>query len=222
MPANRVTSKSPWHVIFVIDDSGSMFDQPAKDVNLALKGYFAEMAAASGGVRPYFKVSIIAFGSSSSVLCEAKDENYVNNNISQFTCFQGERGGTNAASALDDAANLILRNGGCSSDFEPFVFFLSDGAPDSQTLALEAANKLKNVTVTAGRVHVWSIGIGSSVDDSFMKSVASTPERYIKLTTAKDLVKTLPDIGTVVAVGGGAEGLNAQIKAQSSANIANI
>ena len=37
MPASRVTSKSPWHIVLVLDDSASMEGSPSADVNEALR-----------------------------------------------------------------------------------------------------------------------------------------------------------------------------------------
>ena len=42
MPASRITSNSPWHVIMVMDDSNSMAGKPSEDLNLALEAMLTE------------------------------------------------------------------------------------------------------------------------------------------------------------------------------------
>jgi hypothetical protein len=74
MPAPRVTRNSPWHIVFVLDDSDGMNGEPAKALNEAMEGMLEEMKLMSQGTKPYFKLSFIAFGSSVEVLAEAQTE----------------------------------------------------------------------------------------------------------------------------------------------------
>jgi uncharacterized protein YegL len=206
MPANRVTSHSPWHVVLLIDDSGSMSGPPAGAVNDALKHLISEMEMASQGKKPYFKVSIIAFGSSPKVIAEAAPETQID--IDAIATFKGDLGGTDAAAAFSEASALLTRNGGTSSDFTPFVFFFSDGAPNSQADAKREAEALKKLDIPAGSPWVISVGFGDAVVESFMRDVASTTELYRHLRTPSDIISFLPAIGTVAqSSAGGAEGV---------------
>ena len=209
MPASRVTSKTPWHVVFVLDDSGSMSDQPARDVNGAMTTMIDEMKILSQGQKPYFKISVITFGSTPAMVCEAQSEMQLD--MSKIACLSGKSGSTNAAAALNDAYQLFQRYPGTQTDFEPFLFFFSDGAPDNEADALQAGDRIKNMTITAGRPRIVTIGFGSPNDD-FMAKLATNAELYKKLGSQKDILSFLPAIGTVTGtVTGGAAGMEQAI-----------
>jgi uncharacterized protein YegL len=204
MPAERVTSKSPWHVIFVIDDSGSMSGQPAMDVNEAMETMIEEMRLLSQGMKAYFKVSVVSFGSDSTVLATAQNEKQID--LTSVAKFAGNSGSTNAAAALSEAYNILVSNGGTPTDFDPFVFFLSDGAPDSAQLALDAGLRIKALSIPAGTPRLITVGFGSPVD-AFMSSLATRPELYKKLQKSSDIKNLLPAVGTIAGTKTGADGV---------------
>ena len=201
MPASRVTSKNPWHVVLVLDDSGSMSGQPCRDLNEAIKELIDALVTASMGQKPYFKVSVVSFGSNFNTLAEALPETDIDENV--VANFQGGSGSTNAAAALDEAARILLNNPGEETDFEPFVFFLSDGCPDNANTALQAADKIKSLSLPSGSPRIVTLGFGS-VDDSFMEGLANNSELYKKMASSQDIVKLLPAIGTIGTQAGGA------------------
>ncbi|MBP2227675.1 uncharacterized protein YegL [Azospirillum agricola] len=204
MPALRITSKSPWHVVFIIDDSGSMSGRPSSDVNEAMETMIEEMRLLSQGKKPYFKVSVIAFGSNCTVRATAQSE--VDIDLDGVTAFAGQSGSTNAAAALSEALDILTAHGGAPTDFEPFVFFLSDGAPDNGALALATADKIKGLQIPAGTPRIVSIGFGQP-NDQFMTALASNPELYKKLQKSSDIKTFLPAIGTMAGTGTGADGV---------------
>jgi len=210
MPAPRVTSESPWHIVLVLDDSGTMAGGPCDDLNMAIKILHQELETTSMGLKPYFRISVISFGSKATTLCTTVKETDLDMNI--VANFQGSSGLTNATAALDEAFNLIQSNGGNDHDFEPFVFFLSDGLADNPQGALEAAKKVKEMSVPAGTPRIVTLGFGN-VDDAFMKELASNPELYKKMDSSKDIIAFLPNIGTVAGTtdGGGADALAGNI-----------
>jgi uncharacterized protein YegL len=194
MPSSRVRSESPWHVVFLIDDSGSMSGQPSQAVNQALKEMLAKFEMISQGKKPYFRISIVAFGTSINKLCEAVSE--MNIDPARIATFDGDMGSTNAAAGFDAVCDLLVRNPGKSSDFIPFVFFFSDGAPDDEAAALAAAARVKSLDIAAGTPMVVSIGFGQSVAEDFMRSTASNPELFKWLKTPDEILRFLPEIGT--------------------------
>ena len=204
MPAERVTSKSPWHVIFVIDDSGSMSGPPASDVNQAMETMIEEMRLLSQGKKSYFKISVISFGSDSKILSKAQSETQIN--LDTVTRFVGNSGSTNAAAALSDALQILTSNSGAQTDFEPFVFFLSDGAPDNKELALDAGGRIKSLSIPAGTPRIVTVGFGQP-NDQFMTALATTPELYKRLTVSSEIRAFLPAIGTVAGTNTGADGV---------------
>lgn len=202
MTASRVSSKSPWHIVLVLDDSASMAGQPSADVNEAIKELIDALVTASMGMKPYFKVTVIMFGSNFQTLVEAQPESVLDETV--IANFHGESGSTNAAAALEEAARVLKANPGAENDFEPFVFFLSDGQPDNAPSALSAAQTIKDLTLTSGRPRLVTLGFGS-VDDAFMQSLATNAELYKKMNSSKDIIRLLPTIGTVGTQAAGAE-----------------
>lgn len=211
MTASRVTSATPWHIVLVLDDSGSMSGQPSQDVNEAIKELISELVTASMGKKPYFKVSVVSFGSSYHTIAEAVSETDLEKDLDAVANFGGNSGSTNAAAALDEAARILTSHPGQETDFEPFVFFLSDGYPDDNSEALKAAKKIKNLSLPPGAPRIVTLGFGS-VDDSFMASIASNGELYKKLDSSEDIVKLLPAMGTIGSnATSGAEGVEEAI-----------
>lgn len=205
-PTGRIQSAHPWHIVFVLDDSYSMSGQAASDLNAAIQAMIDELELISQGTKPYFKISVISFGSNSTILCEAVNEQNVPVNL--ITSFAGSSGTTNAAAALNDACTVLQRNPGQLTDFDPFIFFMSDGAPDNESAALTVGSQLKNLSIAAGKPTLVTIGLGSHVNNHFMETLATNKELYKHLQNSRDITKFLPAIGTVAtATGGGAAGM---------------
>jgi uncharacterized protein YegL len=194
MPADRVTSKSPWHLVMILDDSGSMSGPPADSLNKAVEAMVEEMRVTSNGMKPYFKLSIISFGTAPTSITTASSEQTID--LTKVTNFQGDSGSTDAAAALQMATRLLQANPNVESDFTPFVFFLSDGAPDDEAAALSAGSQLKSLQLQAGSPRLVTIGIGAP-NDAFMAKLASSPELYRRLADHRDVVRFFPQIGTV-------------------------
>jgi len=177
MPAERVTSYSPWHVVLILDDSNSMKGEPIEIVNTVVRGMIEEMVLLSGGMKPYFRLSIVKFGTTAELLCEFVSERDVD--LAKVAALEGKSGATNAAAALDIAREVLERHPGKDTDFEPFVFFFSDGAPfdgtsdtASRTAAIRAGERLKQLKLRSGAVRLITVGFGK-VDHAFMGDLAS-------------------------------------------------
>jgi uncharacterized protein YegL len=217
MPSDRVSSASPWHVVFIIDDSGSMgvaqgasSQVPAQQVNDALKAMVSEMEVIAKGTKPYFKISIVAFGSSAEIIVEAMSERDIE--IDNVATFSGSHGTTRCSQAFRQAADLLRRNPGAATDFRPYVFFFSDGRPDSDdhAAAVQAASDLKAIDIPAGQPAVWAFGYGD-LDSGFMKQICSNSEYFKELPDASALTKLFPAIGTIAGTKTGESAINTAI-----------
>lgn len=212
MPAPRVTSNSPWHIVLVLDDSGSMADSgKATMLNEALDAMIEEMRLQTQGMKAYFRMSVIAFGSHALILSEASDEKTVDKG--RITSFAGNSGGTDIAAALNEATNVLKRNPGKPTDFDPYVFLLTDGKADNEDEALRAVASLKELTIAAGKPRVIAIGLGveRDVNMPFLRNVATNPELAKHLKNASDLVRFFPQIGTIVSSMSGTAAIDAAI-----------
>jgi uncharacterized protein YegL len=209
MPAPRVTSNSPWHLVFVLDDSGSMAGTPANKLNEAMDAMIEEMKLISQGTKPYFKLSVIVFGSKPYVVAEYESEQAIDKG--KVTSFAGNSGTTDMAGALAEAAALLKRRPGNSTDFDPYVFLLTDGDPDHEGNALNAAQALKGIEVAAGKPRVIAIGLGDHVKMGVLQQVASNSELAKHIQQPDDLIRLFPAIGTVVASAGGTQAVDQAI-----------
>jgi uncharacterized protein YegL len=212
MPAERIASASPWHVVFIIDDSGSMKGKASAQVNIGLESMLSEMEVRAKGTKPYFKVSVIAFGSNAEILAEAQNERAVVGRLSKFS---GSRGGTRPSGAFRLATEILTRNPGAGTDFRPYVFFLSDGRPDDEDrgAAVQAAASLKQLSISAGEPTVFAIGYGD-VDEAFMRSVCSNKESgecFSKLPDVNALLRLFPLIGSVAGTRSGESAIDTGI-----------
>jgi len=202
MPAQRVSRNSPWHIVFVLDDSGSMSGEPARQLNEAISHMISEMELISQGNKPYFKLSFIIFGSNYHVLCEEESEQKIDR--AKVTSLAGDSGSTDMTSALMEAAALLKRRPGKPTDFDPFVFLLTDGNPDNRDSARKAAEALRQLEVAAGRPRLIVLGLGDAVDMTFLSQLATSSELARHLKNPRDLGKFFPAIGTFVGADGGA------------------
>lgn len=203
MPARKVTTKNPLHILLLLDNSGSMEGSASLDVNRAVDALATELVGRSQGGKPYFKLSLIRFGSNPEVVFEVLDAKQLVSDPQR--CIDGQGGSTNAAAALDEAAALLKRHPGASTDFEPLVMFLSDGEFDDANAAVQAAGRLKSLQIAAGSPRIITLGFGSA-SDQVMRQVASNSEVFGRLPTPAALARLLPVIGSsTLGTTGGAD-----------------
>lgn len=196
MPAPRVTSKTPWHVVFVLDDSGSMAGDDSKVLNEALRAMIDEMTILTQGQKPYFKISIISFGSSAKSVVEGVSEADID--LDKIATFAGESGGTNMADALHLASEVLQRVPSQATDFTPYVFLMTDGHDHNPSAAADAASDLTKSDVPAGTPTLVTIGIGAGTqNEDFLKNIASDVELYKGFSDPAGLIKLFPAIGTI-------------------------
>jgi uncharacterized protein YegL len=182
---------------------------PASQVCDGLKSMVAEMEVIAKGSKPYFKLSIIAFGSSAEKLAEAQGEREID--INRIANFTGSRGTTRPSEAFRMAADILRRNPGKQTDFRPYVFFFSDGVPDDddRTEALDAAAEIKALKIEAGEPTIWALGYGA-LDQNFMREVASA-EKFKEVSDAAALSKLFPIIGTTAGTKTGESAIDSAI-----------
>lgn len=198
MPSNRVTAKTPWHLVFILDDSGSMSGDPIQSLNETMKEIVDEMEVATmGGKKAYFRISVIQYGDKPNIICENATESTID--VDSVFNFTGDSGLTDMALALKEAKEILIRNPGEKTDFRPYVFLLSDGIPTGEDPTY-VAEELKKVDIAAGSPKLVTIGIGDDVNSDLMKELASNSEFYKQIESPKDLIQIFfPAIGTATS-----------------------
>lgn len=198
MPAERVTSLSPWHVVLVLDDSDAVRGQVAADMNTVVREILAEMEVASKGVKPYFLLSILVYGESTSTLEECHDARAIDQD--RIASLSGADGQGRLVTALKEAKAVLARHPGKASDFRPYVFVFCGGRlADEPRELLKAARELKRLKLAAGAPKIAVIALGDS-DTSTLGALASAPELCRHPSDLDGLLRMFPPIGTVAGL----------------------
>lgn len=214
--AKRITRQSPIHIVLVADDSKSMAGDSAAAATKALQLWLNELCVAARGKMPYFRVSLVIFGSDAAILSDrdnkfrAENMDVLDVDLSGFS-LNGTSGTTNLAAALRLVREILLRDGATASWCPPFVFVFTDGqptdagghpTPEAVQAALDEAARLKLLSLPNGSPFLVALGFGDAKDD-FMRQLASKPSLYHRLPNAQALVNLLPSIGTPTVEGRG-------------------
>jgi uncharacterized protein YegL len=207
----RITGKSPMHMVLVADDSGSMKGAPAADATRAIHAWVNELYVKTRGKKPYFRFSLVSFGSAPAVVAEAMDVRDVD--VTSFV-LAGDAGSTNLTDALMTVRQILARDGATAEHCPPFVFLFTDGRPTDPTgkmndaaaqTAQDAASALKMLPLACGSPFIVTLGFGAVVD-AFLQQLASAPNLYHRISSAQELIQLLPEIGTPTVEGVGEEG----------------
>jgi len=207
----RITGKSPMHMVLVADDSGSMKGDAAQAATKAIHAWVNELYVATRGKKPYFRFSLVSYGSAPNIVAEALDVRDVD--VKPFV-LDGSSGRTNLVAALAAVRQIVMRDGATEEHCPPVVFLFTDGKPTDENghdtaaaaqAALAEAHALKTVPLPCGSPYIVALGFGDA-SDTFLREVASTPQLYHRLPNAQALIALLPDIGTPTVGGEGDEG----------------
>jgi Mg-chelatase subunit ChlD len=177
----------PTDVLVAIDLSGSMNDdggtppEPISSVLVAAEAFVDRL-------KRFDQVGLITYATN-AILVEplTVDKVHVSEAVRALTIDpKEESGSTNTGSAFRRALEEF-ESERHNSDARKALVLLSDGlanAPENnpEAYALAEAEALKRANV-----NVYTIGLGEKVNDSFLRSVASANEQYLKAVTSDRL-----------------------------------
>lgn len=203
----KATSKTPQVAVIVIDDSGSMQGEPARQASEGAQQLVMEMQAnniGAGGSR--FILSLCKFGDAVTPLCVAAKPDAVDMTTVDFA---GDSGTTEMAAALTWAGDAIEQSlavcrripGYAESDSpSPVVVFFSDGANSGGDI-MPAVSRLHSIPVQSGRVNVVAVGIGMDPKDfQIMTTIATDPDLARNINPA-ELQEFLAFAGATIVKG---------------------
>lgn len=217
MPSDRATRENPWHIVLVLDDSESMRGDGARFLNEGLAGMTEEMRLLNKGKFDRIFLSAIKFGSDTTVLFEHQPETQIN--VDVLAGFQGNSGNTAMDRALHLAADILERHPGKPTDFEPYVFVFTDGLPNSESLAEAAADRVRSLTLPAGKPRIACIGCGAAVQTTFLDKIASNELTSVHLVNPAAISQFFTVVGSKTSTSGGADAIDRMIaEAGSEAN----
>ncbi len=167
----------------LIDCSGSMGGRPLTDAKQAAHRFVEKINLNSN------QVGLISFGSKAQIrqLLTNKQSSLFKSIASLSTM-----GSTNMSEALRIARNDLF----CYSNNDKVLVMLTDGYPDNLNATLEEGNLVKN-----NDIRIITIGVGSGVDEKFLKRLATTSEDYHFVNESFELESTFLNIATELASG---------------------
>lgn len=199
MPANRVTSASPWHIVLAVhvnrkDKTGASL------VRTALDFLLEEMMLFSQGGRPLFRVSAIDGALAQPVVAAATNDVEAAALISAVAKTRRKLKADNTiSSTLDSARKVLLESPGRPSDYTPFVVLMTAG-PAWDKNSATAAENLKTCSLAAGCPQLVVFDFSPMPNDQ-LAAIASAPNLYRHLKQPADVAVILP---TLAPIGGSA------------------
>lgn len=192
----------PTDSILVIDRSGSMDDdnenppQPLTDVKNAAISFLNRL---QGGD----KTGLVSFATEASIdHLLTEDIEKVKESVGEISIKTENVQHTNIADGLKQATEeIISERSQINSD--KIIILLTDGIASRPLMdgnedypnesALEEADLAKSLGV-----EVYAIGLGSAVEDDFLKNLASTPSHYYFAPTSVEVEKIYQSIATAI------------------------
>ena len=159
----------PFDIALVIDVSGSMCGYPLEKAKEACTMMVSSMIDLS-----IHRVGLVKFGSYGKKIADLSNNlDYLKKSISSISC----SGSTNMGNGLKVTRKEVLNNAKNSK----LTILVTDGYSDDDSVAMKHGNKLKIDT------KLITIGIGSSVDEYFLKELASSSNDYYSGSDFSDL-----------------------------------
>lgn len=197
MPAERVSSSSPWHVTVIvhIDSQDVAATASARG---ALEVLLEEMTLLSGGVKPMFRVTIIDGTRTPEVTVAAKSD------IEAFELFgaspepHGDAPST-LKHLLQTATDILQDNPGREQDFTPYVVVLAASCA-SDDGALAVAEQLKTLDIEAGKPRIVVFDFGGR-ENPALREIASRQDLYVCLDGPDPIANIFPIVGSAVMAG---------------------
>eukprot|EP01031_Cornospumella_fuschlensis_P024805 gene24805-29975_t len=177
----NVVFASDFHVVFVLDESGSMSGAPFAELTAAYMNFIAKRQALKNGDI----VSVVMFSGSPRVVASCQP-------ISNAPLLTFSDGGTAFAGALAKARECI--SAGSNTTTVPVVIFMTDGGCGDLAEALQQMKALDEQCTPLGlQVHLVAFGGGASIDN--LNAMSSTCTRgFVHTAGMGELENTFQEI----------------------------
>jgi hypothetical protein len=194
MPAAKITSQTPWHVIAVADIAENADPETSALVLEALQSLAAELVLLSQGLRPYFLVSLIENASPSGVHVAHGSDADVDEILFQGLAFESER--ASLAHALREVAGILQAHPGDPTDFTPYVIVVTSGRIVSdQDVAV--AQELRELDIAAGAPKILILHFEDAPDPGYER-IAGRPDHVFRLSAPDRIGNLIPPVGSSV------------------------
>lgn len=198
MPASRVTSASPWHVVLVGNAQPGK-RETIRPVTDALEFMIEEMSLISGGGKPLFRVSIVDGSRQPQIVAEATRDVEAAELLAAAKPARKTRKLPQLADLLNTARSILETHQGNRSDHTPWVIVMSNNA-SSDRRAEAAADALKTLNISAGAPRIMVFDFQTTVN-STLQAITSDATLYRPIASPGEVAVALP---TLVNIGGSA------------------
>lgn len=190
----------PVSTMLAIDRSGSMNNDgvnPSQPLTAVLDAArsFVEV------LTPTDAIGVVSFATEASApidLAPTTDKTVVQSTIESITIRpEDEEGYTNIGAAINEATNALSALE--TSDVEKVLVLLTDGVanypldPGGEVFAEQAADRAKTAGIT-----LYTIGLGDAVNETFLRTIASSPEHYFGAMRTDQLAAIYEEIAASV------------------------
>lgn len=172
---NQLTGSKGVDVALLIDCSGSMSGTALEEAKKAAISFLKNFRVSNGSI------GLITFPGG---IIHKLSQNFasVKNKISGLTAYNG--------TPMTEAINLAHTTMLTVNDYEKVIVLLSDGSPDDSSAAGASAKLAKNKGI-----RIITIGV-SGADETFLKSIATSPNDYYFCNESFELESTFINIAT--------------------------
>jgi uncharacterized protein YegL len=203
----KATAHTPQVVTLIVDDSGSMDGEKAKQATAAMQDLVIAMQSGDLGSSAFrFLLNIAKFGDETSALAVAATPKEVTLDMLNFT---GDSGTTDMPKALEwakeslqQALTRCRQNPNFKEDASPnpLVVFFSDGANTGGDVE-GPAHALRSIAFQGGSVDVVACGIGMDPNAlPVMKKISSRPDLAVNIDP-DTLGEFIAGVGATVLAG---------------------
>ncbi|CAM9111425.1 unnamed protein product [Ectocarpus sp. 13 AM-2016] len=179
------TSRGGLHIVFVLDESGSMSGSPWHELERAYNGFLDKRVIDQGHDDT---ISVVQFGTSARVTCQASPIDMAPRSLSR----QG--GGTCFAGAMVSARAILERD---NASRRAQLVFMSDGAAGD---APEAARTMSNIVNEHPNIGVEVVAFGGGADGMALGLIANAGRTRVTTAGAGSLTQTFFDIASGASV----------------------
>ena len=189
-------------VALVSDTSGSITDTELTQLKTAGQDFVDNLSVPD-------EAAAISFASSAS-LDQELTTNY--QAVKDAIELYNDSGSTNMSAGISTAETELLTGTNATAGASKVMILLSDGTPNSDSDATDAANAAKD------NIRIFTIALGSGADESFLESIASSSDDAFVAPDGADLDTVYAEIAQLVLDGEQkiAEGTMAEVFAQLS------
>jgi Mg-chelatase subunit ChlD len=192
-PVVSTACAAPADVMIALDRSGSMAsdgrnpEQPLTDVKTAAANFVSDLSSAD-------KVGLVSFATTPSDPLDmplTTDFSGLKSAIGNITIHTGGTQYTDIADTIATATAELVGAGDLG--VKKAIVLLTDGIP---TQPVKAGDPNYPATVASGAaqaainqgINIFTIGLGTDVNATFLRSLASAPDDYYTATTSKSLI----------------------------------